>query len=349
MAWGNRAIQDPEAEFPEFRRTFMNRRHIIAATAAAILAGTLPAGAQTYPTRPITMIIPFAAGGPTDVVARIVAEAMSKNLGQSVVIENVAGAGGTTGSSRLTQQQPDGYSIMIGHTGTHAASVALYPNLRYNPVSDFAPIGLVNTNAILITAKKALPANNLTEFVAWLKANESTANNAHAGIGSVSHTTCLLLHAIVGVKPQSVPYRGTGPAMNDLVAGQVDYLCDQVVNVAPQVRAGTIKAFAVAQQQRNAALPDVPTTAEAGLPAYQVVVWNAMLAPKGTPEPIVARLNQALTAALNDEGVKARLTELGADLPTGNLATPAGLRAFLEAEIAKWTPVIKAAGVTAGN
>ncbi len=349
MAWGNRAIQDPEAEFPEFRRTFMNRRHIIAATAAAILAGTLPAGAQTYPTRPITMIIPFAPGGPTDVVARIVAEAMSKNLGQSVVIENVAGAGGTTGSTRLTQQQPDGYSIMIGHTGTHAASVALYPNLRYNPVSDFAPIGLVNTNAILITAKKALPANNLTEFVAWLKANESTANNAHAGIGSVSHTTCLLLHAIVGVKPQSVPYRGTGPAMNDLVAGQVDYLCDQVVNVAPQVRAGTIKAFAVAQQQRNAALPDVPTTAEAGLPAYQVVVWNAMLAPKGTPEPIVARLNQALTAALNDEGVKARLTELGADLPTGNLATPAGLRAFLEAEIAKWTPVIKAAGVTAGN
>ncbi|MBX9992785.1 tripartite tricarboxylate transporter substrate-binding protein [Phreatobacter oligotrophus] len=327
----------------------MNRRHLIAATAAALVAGAMPAAAQTYPARPITMIIPFAAGGPTDVVARIVAEAMSKNLGQTIVIENVAGAGGTTGSTRLTQAAPDGYSIMIGHTGTHAASVALYPNLRYNPVSDFAPIGLVNTNAILITAKKALPANNLAEFVAWLKANERTANNAHAGIGSVSHTTCLLLHAILGVKPQSVPYRGTGPAMNDLVAGQVDYLCDQVVNVAPQVRAGTIKAFAVAQPQRNAALPDIPTTAEAGLPNYQVVVWNAMLAPKGTPEAIVTRLNQALVAALNDDGVKARLAELGADLPTGNLATPAGLRAFLEAEIAKWTPVIKEAGVTASN
>lgn len=327
----------------------MNRRHLIAAGAVAAFAGIAPAAAQTYPTRAITMIIPFAAGGPTDVVGRIVAEAMSRSLGQSVVIENVAGAGGTTGATRLTQQPPDGYTIMIGHTGTHAASVALYPNLRYNPVTDFAQIGVVNTNAILITAKKALPANNLAEFVTWLKANERTANNAHAGIGSVSHTTCLLLHATLGVKPQSVPYRGTGPAMNDLVAGQVDYLCDQVVNVAPQVRAGTIKAFAVAQATRNAALPDVPTTAEAGLPGYQVVVWNAMLAPKGTPEPIVNRLNAALRAALADAGVRARLAELGADLPADNLATPAGLRAFLEAEIAKWTPVIRAAGVTAGN
>jgi tripartite-type tricarboxylate transporter receptor subunit TctC len=327
----------------------MNRRHILAATAAALVAGAVPAAAQTYPARPITMIIPFAAGGPTDVVARILAEAMSKSLGQAVIIENVAGAGGTTGSTRLTAAPADGYTIMIGHTGTHAASVALYPNLRYNPLTDFAPIGLVNTNAILITAKKALPANNLTEFVAWLKANERTANNAHAGIGSVSHTTCLLLHAIIGVKPQSVPYRGTGPAMNDLVGGQVDYLCDQVVNVAPQVRAGTIKAFAVAQQARNSALPDVPTTAEAGLPAYQVVVWNAMLAPKDTPAPIVTKLNEALRAALADASVKARLAELGADLPADNLATPAGLKAFLEAEIAKWTPVIRAAGVTASN
>ena len=327
----------------------MNRRHLIAAVAMASVAGLAPAAAQTFPARPITMIIPFAAGGPTDVVGRIVAEAMSKSLGQTVVIENVAGAGGTTGSTRLTSAAPDGHTIMIGHTGTHAASVALYPNLRYNPVNDFSPIGLVNTNAILITAKKALPPNNLAEFVAWLKANERTANNAHAGIGSVSHTTCLLMHSIIGVKPQSVPYRGTGPAMNDLVAGQVDYLCDQVVNVAPQVRAGTIKAFAVAQASRNPALPDVPTTAEAGLPAYQVVVWNAMLAPKGTPEPVVAKLNEALRAALADANVKARLSELGADLPTGDLATPAGLRAFLEAEIAKWTPVIKAAGVTASN
>ncbi|MCZ0735706.1 tripartite tricarboxylate transporter substrate-binding protein [Phreatobacter sp. AB_2022a] len=327
----------------------MNRRNLLAAAAAALVAGASPVAAQTYPTRPITMIIPFAAGGPTDVVARIVAESMSRNLGQAIVIENVSGAGGTTGSTRLTTQAADGYSIMIGHTGTHAASVALYPNLRYHPVNDFAPIGLVNTNAILITAKNALPANNLAEFVAWLKANERNANNAHAGIGSVSHTTCLLLNSIIGVNPQTVPYRGTGPAMNDLVAGQVDYLCDQVVNVAPQVRAGTIKAFAVAQQQRNPALPNVPTTVEAGLPGYQVVVWNAMLAPKGTPEAVVTRLNEALRAALADPNVKSRLAELGADLPTDVQATPAGLRAFLESEIARWTPVIKAAGVTATN
>ena len=327
----------------------MNRRNLLAAAAAALVAGASPVAAQTYPSRPITMIIPFAAGGPTDVVARIVAESMSRNLGQAIVIENVSGAGGTTGSTRLTSQAADGYSIMIGHTGTHAASVALYPNLRYHPVNDFAPIGLVNTNAILITAKNALPANNLAEFVAWLKANERNANNAHAGIGSVSHTTCLLLNSIIGVNPQTVPYRGTGPAMNDLVAGQVDYLCDQVVNVAPQVRAGTIKAFAVAQQQRNQALPNVPTTVEAGLPAYQVVVWNAMLAPKGTPEPIVNRLNEALRAALADPNVKSRLADLGTDLPTDVQATPAGLRAFLESEIARWTPVIKAAGVTATN
>ncbi|MDP3546632.1 tripartite tricarboxylate transporter substrate-binding protein [Phreatobacter sp. HK31-P] len=327
----------------------MNRRHLIAAMAAASVAGLAPAAAQTFPSRPVTMIIPFAAGGPTDVVGRIVAEAMSRSLGQTVVIENVAGAGGTTGSTRLTGAAPDGHTIMIGHTGTHAASVALYPNLRYNPINDFSPIGLVNTNAILITAKKTLPANTLAEFVTWLKANERTANNAHAGIGSVSHTTCLLLHATLGVKPQSVPYRGTGPAMNDLVAGQVDYLCDQVVNVAPQVRAGTIKAFAVAQASRNGALPDVPTTTEAGLPGYQVVVWNAMLAPKGTPEPVIAKLNEALRAALADSAVKARLAELGADLPADSLTTPAGLRTFMEAEIAKWTPVIRAAGVTAGN
>lgn len=328
----------------------MNRRHLVCAMAAtALAAGLAPAAAQTFPSRPIVMIIPFAAGGPTDVVGRIIAEAMSKNLGQTVVIENVAGAGGTTGSTRLTTSQPDGHTIMIGHTGTHAASVALYPNLRYNPVTDFAPIGLVNTNAILLVTKKDLPANNLAEFATWLKANERSANNAHAGIGSVSHTTCLLLHSILGVKPQSVPYRGTGPAMNDLVGGQVDYMCDQVVNVAPQVRAGTIKALAVAQTTRNAALPDVPTTTEAGLPNYQVVVWNAMLAPKGTPAPVVARLNEALKAALADANVRARLTDLGADLPAENLVTPDGLRGFLEAEIAKWTPVIREAGVTAGN
>lgn len=327
----------------------MNRRHLLSIAAAAMVATAAPAVAQTFPQRPITMIIPFAAGGPTDVVGRIVAEAMARNLGQAVVVENVAGAGGTTGATRLTQAAADGHTIMIGHTGTHAASVALYPNLRYNPVTDFAHVGLVNTNSIYLVARRNLPPNTLAEFVTWIRANEATANNAHAGIGSVSHTTCLLLHSILNVKPQSVPYRGTGPAMNDLVSGQVDYMCDQVVNVAPQVRANTIKAFAVAQPTRNVALPDVPTAAEAGLPNYQVVVWNAMLAPKDTPAPLVNRINEALRFALADAGVRARLAELGADLPADTLATPAGLRAFIESEVNRWTPVIRAAGVTASN
>ncbi len=322
----------------------------LAAAAAAVTVLSSLTGqvkAQDYPTRPITMIIPFAAGGPTDVVGRIVAENMSRTLGQTIVIENVAGAGGTTGATRASTAAPDGYTIMIGHTGTHAASVALYPKLKYDPVKDFTPLGLVNTNAILIVSKKALPPNTLAELVAYLKANEKTVNNAHAGIGSVSHTTCLLFNSVLGIKPNAIPYRGTGPAMNDLVGGQVDYLCDQVVNVAPQVKAGTVKAFAVAQDKRNAALPDVPTTTEAGLPNFKVVVWNIMVGPKGIPTPIQMKINGALKAALANPDVKKRLEDLGADLPTEEQTSVDGVVKFQEAEIAKWTPVIKAAGVTA--
>ncbi|MFM7346486.1 MAG: tripartite tricarboxylate transporter substrate-binding protein [Tagaea sp.] len=295
------------------------------------------------------MVVPFAAGGPTDVVARIVAEHMSRTLGRPVIVENVAGAGGTTGAGRVAQAQNDGHTILVGHTGTQAASVALYPQLRFNPATDFAPIGLINTNSIYVVAKNAIPANDLQEFLTWLRANQRTANSAHAGIGAVSHMTCLLFNAAVGVNPQSVPYRGTGPAMNDLVAGQVDYMCDQVVNVAPQVRAGTIKAFVVAQPERNQALPNVPTAREAGLPQFDVVVWNAMLAPKGTPAPVVARLNEALRAALADGPTRARLVELGADIAPDALLAPEGLQRFIEAEIAKWTPIIRAAGVTGTN
>jgi tripartite-type tricarboxylate transporter receptor subunit TctC len=321
-----------------------------AALAAAFIAFAVsPASAQTFPSRNITMVVPFAAGGPTDVVARIVAEHMSRTLGRPVIVENVAGAGGTTGASRVAQAQADGHTILVGHTGTQAASVALYPQLRYNPVTDFAHIGLINTNSIYVVAKNALPANNLQEFLAWLRANQRTANSAHAGIGAVSHMTCLLFNAAVGVNPQAVPYRGTGPAMNDLVAGQVDYMCDQVVNVAPQIRAGTIKAFAVAQPERNPALPNVPTAREAGLPQFDVVVWNAMFAPKGTPAAAVTRLNEALRAALSDAPTRARLVELGADIAPDALLAPENLQRFVESEIAKWTPIIRAAGVTGTN
>lgn len=321
----------------------MLRRTLVA---AALVCAVGAAEAQTYPNRPLTMVIPFAAGGPTDVVGRIIGDQMSKNLGQPVIVENVVGASGQTAGLRVAKADPDGYSFVIGHTGTHAAAVALNPNLRYDPLKDFSPVGLVNTNPILVVSKNALPPKNLKELVAYLKEQGSKATNAHAGIGSVSHTTCLLFNSIIGVKPTEVPYRGTGPAMNDIMGGQVDYLCDQIVGVAPQSQAGTIRAFAVAQKERAASLPNIPTTIEAGLPEYQVQVWNAMFLPPNTPKPIVDRLNAALVDALNHPATKARLAELGADVPEAKLITPQGLHDFVKAEIERWTPVIKKAGVT---
>jgi tripartite-type tricarboxylate transporter receptor subunit TctC len=235
----------------------------------------------------------------------------------------------------------------VGHTGTQAASAALYPKLKYDAGTDFTYIGVVNTNAIYVAAKKTVPANTLVEFIKWLKDNEKTVNQAHAGIGSVSHTTGLLFNSIVGVKTQAVPYRGTGPAMNDLVGGQVDYMLDQVVNVAPQAKAGTIKAFAVAQEKRTAILPDVPTTKEAGLPGFQTTVWNVMLAPKGLPAPVAGKLNAALVKALQDTNVRARFADLGAEIPDAKLVSTEGAQAFVVLERNVWTPIIKAAGVTA--
>lgn len=324
-----------------------SRRSLILAVGfAAMGLAALPSKAQTYPSKPLIMVIPFAAGGPTDVIGRIVGEQMSKALGQPVVIENVVGASGQTAGVRVSQAAPDGYTFLIGHTGTHAAAVALNPNLRYDPLKDFSPVGLVNTNPILVVSRKSLAVDNLKDFVAYLKSSDGKVTNAHAGVGSVSHTTCLLFNSIVGIKPTEVPYRGTGPAMNDIIGNQVDYLCDQIVNVAPQVQAGTIKAFAIAQKERAKQLSEVPTSVEAGLPDYQVQVWNAMFLPKNTPQPIVDKLNAALVEALNHPVTKARFTELGADVPEKTLATPSGLQAFLKAEIERWTPVIKKAGAT---
>ncbi len=312
---------------------------------AAGIAIAGPAFAQAFPTKPVTMLIPFAAGGPTDVVGRLIGEHMARTLGQPVIIENAVGAAGTLAGQRLISSPPDGHTILIGHTGTHAASVALNPNLRYKPVEDFAHVGLVNTNPIFVNTRKSLPVNNLRELVDWLKANQATANNAHAGIGSVSHTTCLLFNSVIGVKTNGIPYRGTAPAMNDLVGGQVDYLCDQGVNVAPQTRAGTIKTLAIAQDKRAALLPDVPTSAEAGVPDFKVIVWNAMFTHKDAPPAAQETLNKALRAALNDPVMKAKLDEIGAEVPAAELQTPAGLRAFIASEIERWTPIIRAAGV----
>ena len=311
---------------------------------AATLALSAGAARAAWPERPVTMIVPFAAGGPTDVVARIVGDHMSRTLGQQIVIENVAGAGGTTGITRAAQSEPDGYTIMMGHMGTHGAAPAVYPNLKYDPAKDFAPIGLAAGTPILIVARKNFPAKDLKEFVAQAKASGDKLNEAHAGVGSVSFTTCSLLNSILGTKPARVVYRGTGPALNDLVSGQVDYMCDQIVNLVPQIQAGTIKAYAVALPQRSPALPDVPTTTEGGLPEFQVSAWNAIFAPKGTPTEIVSKLSDALLKALEDEATKKRLLDLGADLTDRASRTPEGLQKLVEREVARWSAVLKNVG-----
>ena len=310
----------------------------------ALALGVVPAASQDFPARPITVIVPFAAGGPTDVIARIVGDHMSKTLGQTLVIENVVGAGGTTGITRAKRARNDGYTIAMGHLGTQAAAPALYPNLQYDPVNDFEPIGLAAGTPVLILAKKDLPPKDLKEFVDYVKKNEKTVNMAHAGVGSVSFTTCLLLNHILKVKPTTIPFQGTGPSMNALIGGQVDYMCDQIVNAVPQVQGGTIKAYAIGTEQRNPALPNVPTSKEGGLPEFQASAWNALIAPKDTPKPIVDKLTAALDKALDDESTRKRLLELGSDIPGKDRRGGVALVALVKSEIAKWTPVIKAAG-----
>ncbi len=304
-----------------------------------------PASAQSdYPTRPITLIVPFAAGGPTDVISRIVGENMSRTLGQQIVIENVIGAGGTTASTRAKNATNDGYTLITGHMGTHAASVALYPNLAYNPSTDFEPISILAGTPVLILAKKDFPPKDLKEFAAYVKANADKLNMAHAGVGSVSYTTCLLLNSILQVKPTTIPYPGTGPAMTALVAGQVDYMCDQIVNAVPQINGGNIKAYAIGTPERNPALPNVPTAKEAGMPQFEASAWNALFAPKGTPKPILDKLNAAAVKALDDENVRKRLLDLGSEIPTKERRTPQVLADLVKSEIARWSTVIKAAG-----
>jgi tripartite-type tricarboxylate transporter receptor subunit TctC len=316
----------------------------------ALLIGALLAACKStasYPERPITAVVPFAAGGPTDVIMRVLGEHMSKTLGQALVIENAPGAGGTTASARAATAAPDGYTILIGNMGTHAAAPALYPSLKYDPSRDFEPIGMAAGTAIVIEARKDFPAQNLSELVAYLKANGSKLNEAHAGVGSITYVACTMLHELLGIKPTRVAYRGTAPAMNDLVGGQVDYMCDQILNGIAQVRTGAIRAYAIASAERSPALPDVPTTREAGLPEYQVSAWNALFAPKGTPPALVQRLNQALSSALDDATVKQRLLDLGCIIPAPAERTPEALARYVQQEVQRWTPLLKAAGAVA--
>ena len=320
------------------RRAFL---HLVAGAAA--LTATHTATAQTYPLRTITLIVPFAAGGPTDVTARVIGEHMSRTLGQQIIIENVIGAGGTTGSTRAMRASPDGYTIQLGQIGTHAASVAFYPNLAYRPDVDFEPIGLVIEQAVVILGKRDLPPNDLKEFIPYVKANAAKLNNAHAGVGSITHFTCLLLNSALGVKPTLVPFNGSAPAMNALIGGQVDYMCNSISDVVPQVHAATVKAYAISTANRNATLPNVPTANESGLPEFQLSGWYALFAPKGTPKPILDKLSDALDRALDDGNTRKRLLELGCDIPDKAKRGQQPLARLVKSEIARWTPIIKAA------
>ena len=309
----------------------------------ALLAGLSGAQAQTYPTRTVTIIVPFAAGGPADITGRIVAEIFSRHLGQQFVVENVGGAGGTLGSLRAAKATPDGYTLISGHMGTHAAAPFFYPNLGYDPEKDFEPIGLIAEQPELLTVRKDIPANNLKEFIAWAKANESKLNMGHAGVGSVSYVGCLLLNAAIGIKPTMVPFTGTAPVMNAILAGQIDYDCDPVLGPLSHVRAGTVKALAIATKKRSPLLPDVPTSYEQGLPQFDCAPFYALFAPKGTPQAIVDKLAEALDKGLSEPAVQKRLSDLGAEIAEPNRRGPKALAALVHSEVARLGPILKAA------
>ena len=321
-------------------RTFLR----LAVAVAALAVMPQIAWTQAYPTRTVTLIVPFPPGGSTDVAARIVADHMSRTLGQQVVIANVSGAGGTTGSTRAMRAEPDGYTILMGQMGTHAASVALYPNLAYKPDEDFAPIGQVASFPFVVATKKDFPADNLKEFITYVKANEAKLNQGHAGVGSMFFTSCLLLNSVLGIKPTLVPFSGGAPAMNALVGGQTDFMCADVVTGGPQYP-DKIKILAVTSSKRNAALPNVPTVVEAGLPEFQATAWNGLFAPKATPAPVLDKLVDALDKALDDPETRKRLDVLGGDIPEKANRGPGPFLALVKSEIARWSPIIKASDV----
>jgi tripartite-type tricarboxylate transporter receptor subunit TctC len=305
----------------------------------------LTAHAQEYPSKPINVVVPFPAGGPSDVVARIVTEQMGKFLGQSMVIENVGGAGGTLGSARVASAAPDGYTLLAGSMGSHVAAPVLTPNIKYDSAKDFTAIGPTAHSPAVIVARKGFPAKDLKEFVAYLKANTDKVKQAHGGIGSSSHMACLLFTSEIGVKPVLVAYRGTGPAMNDLIGGHVDFFCEQSVSVAEQVRSGSIMAYGISADARLASLPDVPTAKEAGI-NYRMSIWAGIFGPAGLPPEVLAKLSGALDKALDDASVRKRLADLGGSIPDKKERSPAAFDGYVKSEIARWAPILKTAGGT---
>jgi tripartite-type tricarboxylate transporter receptor subunit TctC len=323
-------------------RTFL----IIASVFAPALASIGVADAQTYPSRPITMVVPLPAGSAFDVTARIVAERMQASLGQPVIVENVTGASGSIGAGRVARAAPDGYTLCYGGVGTHVLNGAILP-LRYDVLHDFAPVALVATAQLMIVAKKGMAANNLAELVAWLKANPDKAAQGNGGAGSLTHIAGVSFEQRIGTRFRSVPYRGAGAAINDLVAGHIDIMIDLAPNSLAHVRAGTIKAYAVLAATRMAAAPDLPTVDEAGLPDFHMSAWQAVWAPKDTPSAVLGKLNAAIVDGLADPTVRARLGELGQEMFPPEQQSAAALGAWQQAEIDKWWPIIKAANIKA--
>ncbi len=313
---------------------------------ALLLAGTAATARADYPERAITMIVPFAAGGPTDTVGRLVAEAMTRELGQQVIVENVGGAGGTLGAARVAKAEPDGYTLLMYHIG-QATSASLYRKLSYDPINDFAPIGRVTDVPMTVIGRSTLEPSSAADLIGFIRAKKDELTLANAGPGSSSHLCGMLLMSALGVPMTTVPYKGTAPAMTDLLGGQVDLVCDQTTNTAGQIRAGKVKAYAVTTKERVAALPDLPTLDEAGLPGFEMSVWHGLWAPKGTPEPVIAKLVPALAAALKDEKVIERMADLGTVPVPPEQVTPAALQAQTESEAEKWRPIIQAAGTFA--
>jgi tripartite-type tricarboxylate transporter receptor subunit TctC len=311
-----------------------------------LAVGITTAQADEYPSKVITLVVPFSAGGPTDTVARMIAQPMSKTLGQTVIIENVGGAGGTIAAARVARANPDGYTIFLHHIG-HATSATLYKNLTYNVIDDFEPIGLVTSVPMTIIAKKDFPAKDIKEFIAYVKANKEKITYGNAGIGAASHLCGMLFMSAIDTQFTTVSYKGTGPAMNDLLGGVFDFMCDQTTNTTSQIQGGKVKAYAVTSAKRVPSLKDLPTLQEAGLKNFEVSVWHGLYAPKGTSKPIIDKLSAALRDALKDPSVKQRFADLGTEPEPADRATSAALRVQLKTEVEKWAPVIKKAGVYA--
>lgn len=313
---------------------------------AAMVAAAFGANAQDYPSRTISIVVPFAAGGPTDTVARLVAQSMTKSLGHTVIVENQAGAGGTIGVEKVAKSKPDGYTLLLMHIGI-STSPSLYRNLRYDPQKELDPIGLITDVPMTIVANKDFPPKTMQELITYVKANKDKVTYANAGVGAASHLCGMLLMSAIQTDVTTVPYKGTGPAMTDLIGGQVNFMCDQTTNTTTQIKAGKVKAYAVTTKTRVKSLPEVPTAEEAGLKGFEVAVWHGLWAPHGTPKVAIDKLTSALQAALKDPNVVAKFAELGTEPVAQNRATPAALQQHLKAEIDKWGPIIKKAGVYA--